>query len=162
MSFYKESYWYNTAFCFVLGSAYSAYKEKIETWISGKELISFIYLVIMFMIAYKLRKNIIWYHMHTLVFTLIIIIITRKFKIKNIVLEWIGKNLFPMYIFQRLPMMILNKDEFMYNNPYIFFVTAFVLTVIITFIYNFIMFIYKKIKEKTIENLNKIKENIEI
>ena len=40
MSFYKETWWYNTAFCFALGFAYSAYKEKIEEWIKGKELIS--------------------------------------------------------------------------------------------------------------------------
>lgn len=161
MSFYKESYWYNTAFCFVLGSAYSAYKEKIETWINGKEMISFIYLLIIFIIAYKLRKNIIWYDVYTLVFTLIIVIITRKFIIKNIILEWMGKNLFPMYIFQRLPMMFLNKYELMRNNPYIFFIVCIILTVIITLIYNFIMFIYTKIKEKVIKNISTKKESLE-
>lgn len=157
MSFYKEPWWYNTAYCFVLGACYSVYKEKIENFIKGKEVLSLVYLIIIFLISGKLSANIVWFYVYTLSFTLIIILITRKINIKNIALEWIGKNLFPMYIFQRIPMILLNKENYFHTNPYIFFITAFVITIAITLIYNLIIFIYKILKERV---LNKnVKEN---
>ena len=150
MSFYKETWWYNTAFCFALGFTYSAYKEKIEEWIKGKELISFVYTLIIFIITYKIRKNMLWYHINTLAFTLIIILLTRRIKIKNTILLWMGKNLFPLYIFQRLPMMILSKYQYMCKNTYIFFFTAMILTVIITFTYKGLLILIDKLKTRNI------------
>lgn len=147
LSFYKSPYWYNTAFCYVLGCAYSANKEKIEEWLNEKELVSFIYLFLIFIIGYNQKGNIIWYHIHTLAFVLMMIIITRKVRIKNKLLSWMGQNLFPLYIFQRLPMIILNNIDFMRDNPYILFVCAIVATFLIAVIYNRII--------KLIGNLNK-------
>ena len=82
---------------------------------------------------------------------MIILMITRKIEIKNTFFKWIGKNLFPMYIFQRLPMMVLNRNEFMRENPYLFFIIAFIATIGITFIYNFLLKMVNKIKEKNIK-----------
>lgn len=156
MDFYKYSYFYNTAFCYVLGVAFSMYKEKIEGWLKGRELISFAYLVASFIIAYKLRKHIFWYHIHTLIFTLIIVLLTRKIKIKNAILAWFGKNLFPLYIFQRLPMILLNRLDYMHNNPYLFFLSSFVITIVIAILYNIIIAIVKKIRTKLTNKKNLI------
>lgn len=149
---YRPDYVYNTAFCFVLGIIYSMYKTKIESWVKNREILSFIYLLALFIVAYNLKRNIIWYYIHTLVFTLIVIIITRKIKIKNFILEWMGKNLFPLYIFQRLPMIVLNEIKYMKENPYIFFIVAFISTIIITIIYNLIIFLWEKEKKKVLKN----------
>lgn len=146
MSLYKETYWYNTAFCFVFGTIYSVYKEKIEQFLEGKELILIVYSIVGFIIAYNLKKNICWYYIYSILFVSIILLMTRKLNMKNIVLEWIGKNLFPLYIFQRLPMMLLNKVQYMHNNPYILFVTSFILTIAIAICYNMILKINSKIK----------------
>ena len=152
LSFYKDGYWYNTAFFFFLGSVISMYKEDIEKWLTNKELISLFYAIFLFIIAYVLRKNIIWYHISTCAFAIIVLLVTRKIQIKNIALEWMGKNLFPLYIFQRLPMMLLNKIEYIHNSPYLFFVIAAIATIGIAIIYNCVMHIsgklYNKIKEK--------------
>ncbi|MBR3153013.1 MAG: hypothetical protein IKF52_05395 [Clostridia bacterium] len=155
MKFYKDSYYYNTAFCFVAGIAYSMYKNKIELWIKNRELITFVYLSVFYIIAYKLRANMIWYHIHSVLFALVIVVASRKINIKNKGLEWMGKNLFPIYIYQRIPMMLLNKSSYMRENPYIFFIVAFILTLMIAFIYNIIRLIIDKIKNK-IEPINKV------
>ena len=146
MSFYKQTWWYNTAFCFTLGFIYSTYKEKIEEWIKGKELICIVYLLAIFLITYEIKSNILWYHIYTVSFALIIVLLTRRIKIKNVVLLWMGKNLFPLYIFQRLPMMILSQNQYMLDNPYVFFLISMVLTVIITFIYKGLLMLIDKFK----------------
>ena len=151
MSIYKETYWYDTAFCFVLGSTFSIYRNKIEKWIENREFITFVYLIAFFIIAYHFKKYIIFNYIHTILFAMIILMITRKIEIKNTFFKWIGKNLFPMYIFQRLPMMVLNRNEFMRENPYLFFIIAFIATIGITFIYNFLLKMVNKIKEKNIK-----------
>lgn len=156
MSFYRDPYVYNTAFCFAAGIAFSMYKNEIESWIKDKEILSLVYLITFYIIAYKLRANIIWYHIHSILFALIIVITSRKVQIKNIILEWLGKNLFPLYIYQRLTMMLLNKIMYMRNNPYLFFAVAFISTVIIAFIYSFIGFIINKLKNKIKEKRIKV------
>lgn len=145
LSFYKETYWYNTAFCFVFGVAYSAYKENLEKWILGKEWLLIIYFLALYVISYLLKANMVWYHIYTIAFTAIIVLFTRKIQIKNAILQWVGKNLFPMYIFQRLPMMLLKDIDYFKNNTYIFFITALIITVLITFIYNFVIWTKNKI-----------------
>lgn len=153
MSFYKQAYYYNTAMCFVLGAIFSAYKENIETWLKNKEMICFIYTSIIFVISYKLQSNIIWNVTNTLSFTIIILLLTRKININNKVLKWFGQNLFPLYIFQRLPMILLNKVDFFHNQPYLFFIVAFIITILIAYLYNFILSSIKK-RKQIIKNNN--------
>ncbi len=148
MSRFKPVYWYNTAFCFVFGTVFSTYKEEIEKWLLGKELILIIYMTMLFLVLYKLKNNIYLYYIYTIVFTLIIVLLTRKIYLSNIALSWMGRNLFPLYIFQRLPMMLLKDNSFMKENTYVLFITCLILTLIITLIYNFVMFLKNKIKEK--------------
>lgn len=147
MGLYKETWWYDTSFCYVLGALYSVYKEKIELWLENRNLLCLVYSVVFFIIAYHFKNNIIWNYLHTLLFAVIIIIISRKVRLNNVFFEWIGRNLFPMYIFQRLPMMLLVKNEFMAENPYVFFVVAFISTICITYIYNTLLYLINKIKE---------------
>lgn len=144
LTFYKESWWYNTAFCFVLGSTYYVYRDKIEKFLTGRELLSFVYTIAIFIVTYHLRKSLIMYIVNTMSFVLIIVLLTRKINIKNALLYWMGKNLFPLYIFQRLPMMFLVNYEYMRNNPYVFFGLVLVSTAVIACLYNLIMFIIKK------------------
>ena len=148
MQFYKDGYFYNTAYCFAFGAIFSLYKEEIEKWLNGKELLLAIYILILFLISYKLKKYLGWYYIYTVAFTTLIVLITRKISIKNFILEWVGKNLFPLYIFQRIPMMLLIDKGYFNNNTYILFAMCFVITIVITLVYNLIMFIKNKITKK--------------
>ena len=116
--------------------------------LNGKELLLAIYILILFLISYKLKKYLGWYYIYTVAFTTLIVLITRKISIKNFILEWVGKNLFPLYIFQRIPMMLLIDKGYFNNNTYILFAMCFVITIVITLVYNLIMFIKNKITKK--------------
>ena len=146
MSFYKDKYWYNTAFCYSFGVLHSIYREEIERFLEGKEFLLLIYFIVGFIITYNLRKDILWYHINTVLFVIVILSLTRSLSMNNVLLEWMGKNLFPLYIFQRLPMILLNKIQYMHNNPYIFFIASFMITIIIAICYNLILNVSSKIK----------------
>lgn len=136
MSYFKEEYWYNTAFCYVLGFFISSYKDEIEKWVKGKEWVLLFLLIVFFIISYSLPEYRVWYYVCTITFTLAIVVLTRKIKINNAVFEWMGKNLFPLYMFQRIPMMLLIKIEYMKNNTYLYFVLSLIITIVLSFIYN--------------------------
>lgn len=62
-----------------------------------------------------------------------IILLMMKVKIGNGFLIWLGANLFPLYIYQRLPMIVLST--YFSLNPYVFIVLSFALTCAIVPIY---------------------------
>ena len=148
MQYFKPVYWYNTAFCFAFGTAFSTYKKEIEKWLEGKEITLIIYMITLFFILKNYRNNLLVYYIYTIIFTSIVILLTRKISINNIVLSWIGKNLFPLYIFQRLPMMLLIERGVFKENTYLLFTVCLVITVIITLLYNFVILMKNKLKEK--------------
>ena len=47
-----------------------------------------------------------------------------------------GKNLVSIYIFQRIPMMLLIQIDFMKNNTYLYFVLCMIITFVLAFVYN--------------------------
>lgn len=136
MSFFKEEYWYNTAFCYVLGLFISSYKDEIQKWLKGKELVLLFLFIVFFIISYSLIEYKVWYYICTIIFTIVILLLTRKIKINNLIFEWMGKNLFSIYIFQRIPMMLLIQIDFMKNNTYLYFVLCMIITFVLAFVYN--------------------------
>ena len=67
-----------------------------------------------------------------LALVLTIVIALMKFKIGNPVLNWLGKNLFWVYILQRLPMNVMNR--YVPNiNTYVYVVITVAVTVALTF-----------------------------
>lgn len=144
MGYFKEKYWYNTTFCFTLGIFISAYKDAIENWVKGKEWVLLFLFIVFFIISYSLPEYKVWYYICTISFTLAIIVLTKKIKFNNIIFEWMGKNLFPLYMFQRIPMMLLIKIEFMKNNTYQYFILSLIITIIITVIYNELILLENK------------------
>ncbi len=63
----------------------------------------------------------------------VIILLMMKFKIGNFLTVWMGVNLFPLYIYQRLPMIVLSN--YITCNPYILFVLSFALACAIVPVY---------------------------
>ena len=61
-------------------------------------------------------------------------------KTGNAVLKWLGVNLFPIYIYQRIPMIAITKlagDGFVCNHPYVFIVSCFAVTSLIVVGYKY-------------------------
>lgn len=139
LGLYKEGYWYNTAFCYCFGCFYSVNREKLEAWLDGKELLTVLYLFLIFMFSYHNKGVKGWYYIHTLAFTGMILLLTQRVPLKNRFFSWMGKNLFPLYIFQRLPMLLLKDTASMQANPYVFFGVAACITLMIAVVYHFLM-----------------------
>lgn len=141
LSFFREGYWYNTLLCFPLGMFYSYYKEKIDQTIMKNNKKYFVYFVCILMLFCSsfLVYNVI--HIEMLLnivscfFVLFISIFLMKFELKSQILYWCGKNLFWIYILQRIPMIIL-KDVF--SNYNIYFISCFIITILMVFIIDFL------------------------
>ncbi len=140
MALYKEDYWFNTLLCYPLGITYSYYKKTIEKYCfdSKKYWLIFAITLVSFMVLHKYSNiNYIYYEIYAMIFCIVVILITMKIKINNKYLKWFGDNLFGLYILQRIPMLILKSIGYT-NHSYRFALIAFISTIILTIIFNFI------------------------
>lgn len=137
LSYLKAEYWYNTMFCYTAGLVFSVYRDKIE--VSVKEhywivlTISLVILLIIDRIPYSAKGLV--YNAFAVVFCSVVVLCTMKFKINNQMLLWCGRNLFPLYIYQRVPMIILssfNDGAFAAGYPFLFTGSCLLITVLMT------------------------------
>ncbi|MBR0350012.1 MAG: acyltransferase family protein [Clostridia bacterium] len=129
----KEEYWYNTVMCLPLGMYYSFFKEKIHSIVMKNDIIYHIALVavfVAFMFAHENKRPFVIYTMWTLLFTVLVVLVTMKVKIGNKALYWLGNHVFSVYILQRFPMAIFKRIDVIDSNRYLFFILSFVATVI--------------------------------
>lgn len=64
-----------------------------------------------------------------------------KWRIQNPALQWCGKHLFPLYIYQRLPMIILATfcgGTLPMTQPYLFVTLSLVIAILITYLHKYI------------------------
>lgn len=76
-------------------------------------------------------------------FVFAIVGITKMFPPQNRILKWFGENLFPIYIYQRLPMMLFENLGKISNELYL--LAVLVSVVIIAFVLGFVQ---KNIKQR--------------
>ena len=146
LSVFKDSYWYNTLLCFPFGIIYSYFKEKLDGMINNNRnyLIALLIILLLFVASYlfiRVFNNDILYNIVACSFVLLIVMVLMKFKLKSCILHWFGKNLFWIYIIQRIPMIVFNNKI---NNNYLYFMICFISTIIMVL---FINYINKKIKK---------------
>ena len=62
-----------------------------------------------FLLLYNIHRDFaeIRYNMLSVTAALLVVLITMKVRIGNLALVWLGRNLFPLYIYQRIPMIAL-------------------------------------------------------
>lgn len=133
----KEVVWYDTVLTFPLGMWFAIGKEEFEkltdkfsAWfvsllICGGAFLAFWY---MFKITEGTPVSIAALIFKSLFFALCLVTVTRRFSPRNKILSFFGKHVFGIYIFQRLPMLLLS--HFVPNiNSYIFAAVSFILTV---------------------------------
>lgn len=143
LSFAKPSHWYDTILAYPAGFFYFTYRHHIERLLKQYYyfaliclLAVFVYMHDYFPFSYRgLPENIMG-----ITFALMVVMITMKIKIGNKWLQWFGTNLFPLYIYQRLPMIAANHllgNEFVANFPIAFLVLSIVSTIVISFYYKY-------------------------
>lgn len=128
-------WYYNTVAAYPLGMFYAQYKNKIEAIVWKNNYVylalSGIFLCI-FIFGYHYGNNLVVYQLLSMVFVLLLVLLTMKITFKNEILEFLGKYTFDIYILQRIPMIIF-KD--VVSNEYIYFSVCLILTIIIAVLF---------------------------
>lgn len=142
LSFLKPTWWYDTMLCFGLGISYSILRERIESiikryyWLIVPILL--LLLVCLGKIPYSIKGLV--YNAYCMVFCLLIITLSMKIKINNSLLIWSGKNLFPLYIYQRVPMIILSSiygGTFISSYPVLYTAVCLLITLLFAYFYKY-------------------------
>ena len=143
LSYFKPDYWFNTMFCYTAGLGFSVYKEKIEAFAKSNYwqtlVITIIALLIIDRIPYHVKGLV--YNTFSVIFCCLVVLLTMKFKINSPILLWCGQNLFPLYIYQRISMMMfssINDGAFAAGYPFLFTVACLIITIMITKGYKYI------------------------
>lgn len=138
----KPAHWYNTMLCFGLGVFFSIWREHIETILKRYYWLLLSLSFIVFMILGESRYYISGFvhNVYCIVFCLLIVMLTMKFKINNTILIWAGKNLFPLYIYQRIPMIILSSicgGAFVASYPVLYTFACLLITLLFAHFYKY-------------------------
>lgn len=145
---YKQSWWYDTFFCFTAGILFSLFKQKIEQLMDKHYWALLIICVLLFAITkylpynvYGLRAN-----MNAIFFALTVVLMTRKITLKSNILCWMGTMLFPLYIYQRIPMTAfyhIDNGGFVLSHTVLYIIVCAIITVAIGYLYKFISVSFK-------------------
>ena len=111
MSFFKEPYWYNTIMAFPIGMVFSDYRDKIDKIGGTKYCCALVSSLAVFLAFYVFRhcdeRGLIWSCL-SIAFSMVVVLMMHKLRFDSHFLRWAGRNVFPIYIYQRLPMIILS------------------------------------------------------
>lgn len=113
LSRFKGSWWYDTCLAYSAGSVYCYYKDRLENIINRNYIRSFLigggWLLISYLIMQKTPiARFLFMNVCSIFFAMFIVILSMRLQLKSRILEWSGKNLFPLYIYQRIPMIIFS------------------------------------------------------
>lgn len=140
--FYKGHWWYDTIYAYGVGAIFAFYKDKSEKIIKSHYSVLLIASIAGFFTFYTMPNYFSISANITAVFLcFIIVLFTLKVRLKSSILSWSGQHLFPLYIYQRLPMVILSTisgGAFMNEHYYMYVVICFVITILIAAIYGYV------------------------
>ncbi len=130
---YPESHWwYDTILCYAAGMWYSLYQPRIEALVSreGSWWAAEVLLLVLGGTLFRFRGNMAVYEVLAVVFSLFGVLLTMKVSFGNRVLQWLGGMVFPIYILQRLPMMVLSHFG-VNERPWLFLAASLPLTLLL-------------------------------
>lgn len=141
----KPSWWYDTLAAYPLGMIWFAYKENIEKFLTKHFLLVLLTALTMFTI-YELMLQThlhpVFHNVRSMLFAIVLVQFTLLVPISMSAFTFLGKNLFALYIYQRLPMIYLSRfdDGFWMNtHPYIYLLACAAITLAIVPVYNLIL-----------------------
>lgn len=108
VSRFKGDYWWDTILCFPAGLYYSYMKDSFELNLRKHYLVYFIVSFVAFILVnHFCRLNyFILGSLRSVLFCIFLMILLFKFPINSALLKWLGSLVFPIYILQRIPMIL--------------------------------------------------------
>lgn len=135
----KDGYWFDTIIIYACGVWYSLLKDKLEK-IINKNIAVYIVCFIGFAAAtlYFLRNSgdsFVHTELYMVFFTAFVVIMSMRVSFHNRILMWCGKNLFGLYIMQRIPMIIFKAVGVADFNVYLYFILCAAVTVPVAWVF---------------------------
>lgn len=139
----RGNWWYDTVLCYFWGMMYSLYRPRIEGLINetfGTWLFFLSAFILGYLLIYLIGKgNPILYQIWIFCFFAAIVTFTMRFVVDSRPLQWLGRNLFELYILQRIPMLVLRpymlSGEVTSTMRYLYVIACFLATLLIAVIY---------------------------
>lgn len=139
----KQGYWYDTIFSYPLGLYFSLYKDELENVLKRNyakclPVIFTSFLLLMFL-PYDIKGIVA--NTRACALVILIVLLSMKLHINSKALSWLGKHLFPLYIYQRIGMIILSEYDgvvFIQDNPYIYILSCALITLTFGWTYKYI------------------------
>lgn len=142
----KESYWYDTVMAFPAGVVFCIHKEKLEKFISRNYCLCFVVIAVLFFLAshqmsitgtrrWWLVFNLMAFNLKSVCFALLVVMGTMRISLRSPMLRWCGEHLFPLYIYQRIPMLIFSKlhpEAFRDWRCWLYCILSFAITLLIS------------------------------
>ena len=125
----RPMWWYETFLAFPVGCLYFIEKDTIERFMH-KNIFGYIASIILLVVLYaclNMFGGVVLKSVSSLFFSLMIVLFSMKVSIGNHFLNYCGKRLFLIYIFQRVPMIILHHNGL--NNHFYFVISSLLLTI---------------------------------
>lgn len=107
-----QEVWCNTVAAYLAGMWFSAYREGFDRVVLSKNRDYFIYLILTFAAFLFMRQywsSLLVYEVVSVLFALLVVLITAKVQITNRFLAYCGEHLFSLFILQRIPMIALDN-----------------------------------------------------
>lgn len=141
----KPGYWYNTIFAYPLGVYYSLYKIEAEKvlrrYYPVALAVSFIVFVVLMNMHFGMKG--LYANLEGCTMSILIVVLSMKIELHSKPLAWLGQNLFPLYIYQRIGMIVLGRIDEGYmiaNYPYVYIVGCVLMTLFFGWTYKFVKF----------------------
>ena len=129
----KEGHWFDTIILYACGVWYSLLKDKIDRIVNKNLAVYIVFFVATAVgtIYFLLKRGASFAHteLYMMFFTAFVVIMSMRISFHNKILMWCGKNLFGLYIMQRIPMIIFKAVGVADFNVYLYFVLCVIVTV---------------------------------
>lgn len=127
---FKETWWYNIILSYPAGMSVSLYKKPLFSILERYYVISITALLLLFIPLFHYRNNTPVYLAAAVIFAFLIFVVSYKVVINNRILSWCGKNLFQLYVYQRIPMIALSTlfPNYVRLYPYIYVACCLIVT----------------------------------
>ena len=130
----QGKWWYSTLLCYPAGVFVGCWRDAVEAFAKR------FYGWLLAGVGIALVPGMLWslngwvYNLHALAVVAAVVLVSLKATLRSPVLVWMGAHLFPIYIYQRIPMNVLSAwhgGELVRTWPFVFVGVSLVVTAVI-------------------------------
>lgn len=140
LSFFKIAYWYNTILAYPAGFLFAEYESRIVGILRNHYMPFLFIFASIFVVSFYFLPEArgLSTSLASICFALIVVMLSMRVVVGNTFLNWCGEHLFPLYIYQRIPMIVMYEclgKEFVKNNAILFVLISLAITCGIAYLY---------------------------